>query len=73
MRNPKGEEKCLPTLSPSQNRDQVSTKRKKSAKDDTKEDTATNLRMQKVLSGRVFDPEIIRKPSMSTLADIVEI
>ncbi|KAH0644978.1 hypothetical protein KY284_032862 [Solanum tuberosum] len=29
--------------------------------------------MQKVLSGRVFDPEIIRKPGMSTLADAVEI
>ncbi|KAG5599657.1 hypothetical protein H5410_031027 [Solanum commersonii] len=35
------------------------TKRKKVENNDIKKDIVSNLRMKKVLSGRVFDPDII--------------
>ncbi|KAK4721797.1 hypothetical protein R3W88_012030 [Solanum pinnatisectum] len=38
-----------------------------------KKDIVDNLRVQKVLSGRIFDPQIIKRPSINTLADIVVI
>ncbi|KAG5576071.1 hypothetical protein H5410_056205 [Solanum commersonii] len=38
-----------------------------------KNEIVDNLRLLKVLSGRVFDPDIITKPCMRTLADAVEI
>ncbi|KAH0740924.1 hypothetical protein KY290_033967 [Solanum tuberosum] len=49
------------------------TKRKRNGKEDTKQDIVNNLRVQKVLGGRVLYPTIIRKPGMNSLADLVEI
>ncbi|KAH0725512.1 hypothetical protein KY284_001377 [Solanum tuberosum] len=49
------------------------TKRKQNRKEDTKQDIFNNLRVQKVLGGRVFDPTILKKPGMNSLADLVEI
>ncbi|KAH0746521.1 hypothetical protein KY285_008178 [Solanum tuberosum] len=39
----------------------------------TREERVNVLKKQKVLNGRVFDPEIITKPGMCNLADSVEV
>ncbi|KAH0764937.1 hypothetical protein KY285_000808 [Solanum tuberosum] len=49
------------------------TNRKQNEKEDTKLDIVNNLHVQKVLGGRVFDPTIIKKSGMNSLADLVEI
>ncbi|KAK4723973.1 hypothetical protein R3W88_026752 [Solanum pinnatisectum] len=47
--------------------------RKRNGKEDTKQDIVNNMHVQKVLGGRVFDPLILKKPGMNSLADLVEI
>ncbi|KAG5576240.1 hypothetical protein H5410_056374, partial [Solanum commersonii] len=49
------------------------TKRNKGDKEVSKYTIVDNLRLQKYLGGRVFDPEIITKPGMDSLVDLVEI
>ncbi|KAH0714995.1 hypothetical protein KY284_007900 [Solanum tuberosum] len=49
------------------------TKRNKGDKEVSKQTIVDNLRLQKYLGGRVFDPEIITKPGMDSLADLMEI
>ncbi|KAH0761103.1 hypothetical protein KY290_017176 [Solanum tuberosum] len=51
----------------------LGTKRKRTDKKDTKHEIVDNLHLQKVLGGRVFNPTIIMKPGMNSLADLVEI
>lgn len=41
--------------------------------ENTKKKIVNNLRVKKVLGGRVFNPMILKKPGMSSLADLVEI
>ncbi|KAK4736944.1 hypothetical protein R3W88_000641 [Solanum pinnatisectum] len=49
------------------------TKRNKDDKEVSKQTIIDNMCLQKVLRVRVFDPEIIMKPGMDSLADVVEI
>nr|AAT38783.2 hypothetical protein SDM1_46t00006 [Solanum demissum] len=50
-----------------------STKGNKDDKEVNKQIIINNLHLQKVLGGRVFDPKIITKPGMESLADLVEL
>ncbi|KAG5622996.1 hypothetical protein H5410_008214 [Solanum commersonii] len=48
-------------------------RKNKDEKEVSKQSIIDNLRLQKVLGGRVFDPEICTKSGMESLADLVEI
>ncbi|KAG5600435.1 hypothetical protein H5410_031805 [Solanum commersonii] len=50
----------------------LGTKQNNNDKEVNKKMIVDNLRLQKVLGGRVFDIEILTKPGMDSLADLVE-
>ncbi|KAG5590626.1 hypothetical protein H5410_041140 [Solanum commersonii] len=49
------------------------TKRSKDDKEMSKQTIVDNLPLEKVLEGRVFDTDILTKPGMDSLSDLVEI
>ncbi|KAH0784182.1 hypothetical protein KY290_003780 [Solanum tuberosum] len=51
----------------------LGTKRNKNDKEVNKQAIIDNLHLQKVLEERVFDTEILTKPGMGSLADLVEL
>ncbi|KAH0742996.1 hypothetical protein KY290_030989 [Solanum tuberosum] len=51
----------------------LGTKQRKDDKEVYKQTIIDNLRLQKVLGGRVFDTEILTKPGMNSLVDLMEL
>ncbi|KAH0764825.1 hypothetical protein KY285_000696 [Solanum tuberosum] len=51
----------------------LGTKRNKNDKEVNKQAIIDNVHLQKVLEERVFDTEILTKPGMGSLADLVEL